>query len=658
MRVQSLQPAPNRARVRQLANEGRHRQGGQTYQNARSVGQNYLSAIASEASGSLDGVLAGVANTASAQRLYPESAYKTQKLALDTLAAGVGGPIGPALAAVGYSAIYDTIWHEASMAYHDGRSIGASFLDGINDHSSDATERRLARAARVCAAERLYNDSAFKAQSVALQRIRDGVAGQDSAKTLARWGRDARMKCRSNEDARNLLYPLLETLSQDSDPRVAALADVGRKASGAYLYQDSGSLAQDTALVKILESPVGSTLEADLADYGRRALNNCERAQDQRNIGHKVLRGVAQYAQEPAHRLLATVADTATCPHLYNRSAAGVHYEAFDLLTAGSETDPLKLLGRFGLAVQGRGDTSSDTRTMGHEVLKALLDQDSDHVKKSVLGATVRLSEQAGADSVALGLQKFAFNWVIKAPTIPEGQLEDGGELDPGVLRQRIDFNTSVKEMLQAENTQNRQTVQAKQQEMSALADQFNPLVPQDRKLTRRFNIARTAQLVGMASLVGGFLARTMAPQVGVGLMAVGGLATAGGWLVKGQAQQQLRAVRDEFWPLRHAYDRANGEQQATQAATMAIDSITAELDEAIARDQRSLEVVKMSEADSDAGLVDIEIDAEQVTIGDFTIFVPQDTDQEAPVASSTGNVDSGARRLPDSGQGERSSAE
>ena len=64
-----------------------------------------------------------------------------------------------------------------------------------------------------------------------------------------------------------------------------------------------------------------------------------------------------------------------------------------------------------------------------------------------------------------------------------------------------------------------------------------------------------------------------------------------------------------------------------------------------------------MSDAESDAGLVDIEIDAEQVTIGDFTIFVPDEPDDQTPVSSKAGPVDSGANRLPESDAGQRSAS-
>ncbi|MCA9797596.1 MAG: hypothetical protein KC910_37550, partial [Candidatus Eremiobacteraeota bacterium] len=354
-----------------------------------------------------------------------------------------------------------------SRAHRDGRNVGEEFLQGIVNHSTSESERTLARVAREAAAQRLYNKSAFMAQAEALREIKHGIGG-DSSRALAEWGKAARLKAYNNEDARKLMYPVLEAIGTDGDPRVAALGDVGRKASGAYLYQDSGSIVQAVALSKVLEAPVGPTLETDLADYGRRALNHCGTAQDQRNVGHEVLRGIKKYAQDPANAVLAKVADEATCPRLYHRGAAGAHYEAFALLEEGNHADADDLVARFGLAVLGRNDAASDRRTIVGEVLKSLAEGSSDEVKEAVLRTTLEAAERAGQDSVALGLQKFALNWVRKAPTLPKGQLEGGDELDPAVLEQRLAYNQSVRNQLGDEIKKNQDEVTARTSRMGA----------------------------------------------------------------------------------------------------------------------------------------------------------------------------------------------
>ncbi|MGE0493896.1 MAG: hypothetical protein AB7S38_32105 [Vulcanimicrobiota bacterium] len=634
--------------MRQLAQEGRHRQGGQTFEHARQVGQNYLAAIAREAAGSADGIVAEVANTASAQRLYPESAYQTQNIALGALADGVGGNIGPTLAWVGYNAMHKTIWHQASEAYSDGRHVGASFLDGITSHSLHYEERLLANTARQASAVKLFHETAFRAEAIALDTITKGVVGQNTDRLLAQFGRAARMKSRNNEDARNLIYPVLNTLAQSSDSRVAALGDVGAKASGAYLYQDAGSLAQDVALAKVLESPVGSTPEADLADYGRRALDQCSRAQDQRHIGHEVLRGIARHANDPARRWLARVADNATCPRLYDRSAAGAHYEAFDLLSK-NETEADKLGSRFGLAVLGRSDAADDKRTIVAKVLEALTQEERDPVKKNVLETAHRLSLQA-ATSVGLGLQKFAFDFVLNAPETPAGQLGGADEVDPEVLQKRLAFNTSVQDTLRAQTDKNQQEVLSKQLRMGQLADGFNPLVPQDHRLAKHIKIAGITQLVGMGAAAAGLFARTLSPELGLGLMAVGGISAAGSWLYKNNAQAKRKQVLDQYWPLRKQYDQLDGEQQAGQSAVAALKTMADQLTPAIERDQRSLEVIKLAQT-GDTATFDIDIDPDAVTIGDFTIFT-DDGAQDDPAPARSGRAKSERSPLPDQAAG------
>lgn len=629
-------------RVRELAREGMRRQGGQTYQNARTIGESYLRAISQEAGSSLEGIVARVAHGASAERLYPQSAYQAQNLALAALASGVTGPVGPVLASIGYDAMYKSVWHEASMAYHDGRSLGASFLSGISTHSQEPNEKALARVAVNSAAQHLYNQTAFNLEAEALKTIKSGVGGHDPARVLAQVGRSARMKAYNNEDARKIIYPFLEAIGTSSDPRTAALGDVGRKASGAYLHQDSGSLAQDVALAKVLEGPRG-TIEQDLADYGTRALDHCSYAEDQRHIGLEVLRGIKRHSSDPAVRLLAKAADEATCLYLRHRSAAGAHYDAFSLIAQGSGAGADVLLSRFGLAAQKRGETSADGRTMGHSVLSALAQNESDEVRRGVLESALKLSSEAPNDQVALGLQKFAFNWLQKAPSLPPAAPgESGDALDPALLEQRIEFHNAVRQLLQDQKTDNTREIGAKQARMVTLADEFNPLVEVEHALIRRSKRARLAFFVGAGAAVGGLLARSfLPPAVSLGLVGVGALTGLTGWTVNQRALAERTSVLARYWPLRNAYDQLQGEQQALGAAIGVVEAMDGQLEQAVRKDQMQLDVLKMGPAVSstpDPG--SITIDADEVTIGGFTVGYRTDDpvpDDQAPAVSADG---------------------
>ncbi|MEW6278143.1 MAG: hypothetical protein AB1758_05945, partial [Candidatus Eremiobacterota bacterium] len=634
--------AADRGRVVQLAREGLSRQGGQTYDAARKVGERYLGAISDAAGESLDGVVARVARKASGLKLYDQSAYYAQNFALKALAAGVGGAIGPALASIGYEAIYKSVWHEPSYAYHDGRSIGAAFLDGISANSQDATERELARVARQAASDYLFNETAFKVQAEALKRIRNGVAGQDVAATLASFGRAARMASLDNENARKVGYPILDAIVASGDARAGTLARVARQASAAYLHQDAANLAQDVGFVKVLEKPTG-TLAQDLADLGTRSLNHCKYAEDQRNLGQAILRGIAKHAAEPGVALLARVADDATCPHLYHRSAAGAHYDAFHLIAKGGTVEADPLLARFGLSVLERADTVDDSRTMGHVVLAALTEHAADSVKKGVLEGALRQSADATSDQVAVGVQRFAFNWVTRAPSLPTPSPGSGQELDAAVLEQRIGLHESVRDMLEDEVTRQSQDLAEKQVQMRALADEFNPMVDVDRKLLRNFKIARAAFFVGVGATVAGVLIQpgVIAPLLHDALKIGGLVAAVGGWLSTGTIKAKRKALLDGFWPKRNAYDQLDGEAQALQAASAATRALIAPVEAAIQADRDKLGVVKISDAmEPPKGAGSIKLDRKAVIIGGVRIArakptVARGEDKDAPAVSA-----------------------
>lgn len=630
-------------RVHQLAREGLVRQGGQTFEQARKVGESYLEAISLEAGDSVEGSVARVASQAAAQHLYPESAYQAQNHALQALAAGIGGPIGPALASIGYQAMHKTIWHQASYAYHDGRSISAVFLDGIAAHSQDKTEQALARAARNSAAEYLFNQTAFNVQAEALRRIRDGVAGQDVATSLAEFGRAARMKSLDNENARKVAGPILGAIAANSSGRAAAIAEVTRKASAEYLRQDAGSLAQDVGFAVILEGSRGSIAQ-DLADLGTRSLNHCKYAEDQRNLGHSILRGLARHAEDPAARLTAAVADEVTCPRLYNTSAAGTHLDAFSLIAEGGSPQPDHLLARLGKAVLERGETVSDSRTMGHGVLKALAENAPDQVKKGVLEGALSQSASATSDHVSVGIQRFAFNWVQSAPSMPEPPPGSQDSLEPTILQQRIGLHESIRTMLQDEISSQSHQIAARSTEMQTLADQFNPMVDVDQKLIKKFKLARLGMFVGGGALLAGLVLQpaVVGEAVQKGLLLGGGATALAGYLATGSIGHKRKVLLSEFWPKRNAYDRLDGEVQALHGASAATRAMLAPIEQAISADQSRLGVIQISQAVTaprESGA--IKFDREMVTIGGVRINKARPKlelgeDRDAPAVSSS----------------------
>lgn len=602
-------------RVRQLAREGLQRQGNQTYQNARKIGDSYLGAISRE--GGKEGIVASIALNACARKMYDQSAYAGQNRALQALAAGIGGPIGPALAAIGYDGMHKTIWRDPSYAYHDGRSMGESYLDAIVAHSQDATERSLASAAREATNPSMQNQSAFQVQAEALLRIYQGVQGQDSARTLASFGREARMKCKTNEDARAMAGPLLLQLARTGTPREKAVADTARIAAATYLHQDVASLAQDLGFLKVLEKPTG-TVAQDLADLGKRAMENCKFAEDQRNLGSGALQGLEAYASEPGVKLFAHQVREVTGQHLYHFSAAGGHYDAFNLLLAG-ETDAERLLARWGLMVAERGQTLEDGQAMAQGALEALRRNTEDSVKMGVLDSALEQCRKAPNAQVAIGVQRFAFNWVMKAPSVPRAA-ETGDTVDQAVLEQRVGLHENIQGMLQDEMTRLNGEISTKQTRMGDLANEFNPLVPLEHSALRKFKLARWASMIGGAVAVGGALAGALGPTAQLALMAGGALVAVAGVLGQGKFGTERQKLLSQYRPLRNAYDQLDGEQQALQGAVAATRGMLEPIQRAIAADRGRLEVVALAQGVEPKTSTTIAFERDMVTIGGVRI--------------------------------------
>ncbi len=419
------------------------------------------------------------------------------------------------------------------------------------------------------------------------------------------------MKCLDNENARSVGAPILWAITRNGDARQKAVADTAAEAAARHLHHDVASLAQDVGFVKILEAPKG-TIAQDLADLGTRSLKNCKLAEDQRSLGHGVLRGLVKHAVEPGVRKFAQVADDATCPHLYNFSAAGAHYDAFTLIASG-ETDGERLMARFGQAILERGQTIDDGRTMGQVVLEAMYQNAADSVKKGVLEAALTQAKAAPNAQVAAGVQRFAFNWVEKAPSIPKPQDTDDSA-DQAVLEQRIGLHESIKTMLTDELASQGAQINDKQVRMGALADQFNPLVPVDHRLIRNRKIARVAFFVGAATLIGGLIAGQNAVMLGGGILAFGS------HLAVGSIEARRKPLLDKFWSLRNAYDQVEGEQQALQAASTATRAMIEPLEKAIQADRSRIEVVKIHQGVKPPSTTTIGFDRQAVTIGGVRI--------------------------------------
>lgn len=591
---------PASARIAQLARDGLKRQGGQTFENARTVGDQALAAIVSEGGATPEAVYAAAARAASTQRLYHQSAYATQNIALTTLAGGISGPLGPALASLGSQAIHKTVWHDSSEAYADGRHIGARLLDAIRDNGVSGAETALASAARDAIAPHLYNQSAFQVEAEAFARLSSNVQGADVVTTLAAFGRAARMKCVDNENARTVATPILAAIEKTSDTRAVAIAEVARRAAAVKLRPKTASLAQDAGFARILASP-GAALESDLAALGTAALNGCEQADDQRNLGHEVLRGITRHATADTAREVARVADEATGQYLYNRSAAAVHFDAFRLIAGISATsEPLHLLAALGRSAIERAASPDDGRLMGQSVLGAIIARETDLIRAAVAQAAQAQAQGAAKSAVATGVQGFAFDWLGKrAVTSAAVQPADAKETDPTRLEERIRANQALATQLSHEIGQHIVQAGAKQTEMWTLANQFNPMAQEDQRLFKLESFARKMYYAGLGTAAAGWLLSGVLLPTGIGVaLAIGGAVAA---VASNRAIHVLDGKREKarrgFEPLRNRYDQLEAERHVIDAAVSTARALQAQAEDAVRADSGSLEVLKMSKA-------------------------------------------------------------
>ncbi|MEW6282430.1 MAG: hypothetical protein AB1758_27730 [Candidatus Eremiobacterota bacterium] len=148
--------------------------------NATDIGEAYLGRV-EQVGSRTEATVASVARDAVKDRLYVVSAEMAVEAALESLAAGVPGPLSVALGKVG-SCVLDRVWIS-----RDERTLGFRFLEGVARTAESDAARSLAQAAVRATHQKLFDRSAAAAHKVALSMLNEGVP-DGAQETLAEFG--------------------------------------------------------------------------------------------------------------------------------------------------------------------------------------------------------------------------------------------------------------------------------------------------------------------------------------------------------------------------------------------------------------------------------------------------------------------------------------
>lgn len=306
--------------------------------------------------------LASFALEASHRSLRPGSFNAACHVALQAVASGVSGPVGPVLAQYGLQAIGDV------SDLRDARTIGHVTLGVIAQQSTSQSEKVLADTARDACAQPMAHASSAAAQQQALKMIQAGVSGDPEA-VLARFGQVAGEGNAIPEHARSIGYVVLQAVAKNA--RQAPLGSLGQAAydaSGQVLTHAVGLSAQRIAYQQIAAAPTGDPAQV-LAAYGRKLASVGGQDVERATLGRSVLESIATQSIQPQEQILAATAHNACTTRANDFDAVTVQNTAFDLLAAGVHGEPGVVMAQFGLAVTAATRDTANARSLGGVVL-------------------------------------------------------------------------------------------------------------------------------------------------------------------------------------------------------------------------------------------------------------------------------------------------
>ena len=230
--------APRTQVTRTLANQGISAYNAATrWDDARTSSGQYLDSIASSGDTATEKTVASVTRKAGCGYMTNQNAAQANVAGLQALAAGVTGPLGMAIAAVGKQAL------GSANRWDDARTLGQSFLAGVQSNGTPL-EQIVASTAASAASKYLTNENAYQPQIAALTSIASGVSGSPET-ALANVARTMSDKTNRWDDTRQMGYVFLSSIAEHAeDPGKKVIAESALKASGAYLTDEEGARIQ------------------------------------------------------------------------------------------------------------------------------------------------------------------------------------------------------------------------------------------------------------------------------------------------------------------------------------------------------------------------------------------------------------------------------
>ncbi|MCA9778251.1 MAG: hypothetical protein KC800_16105 [Candidatus Eremiobacteraeota bacterium] len=150
------------------------------------IGESYLNSIRDQADVSAEKGVAKAASTACRSITTWRAQVALADSAMNTIAAGIAGPVGPAIAAASRGAMFSHILQKGQ----DQGVIGQSALASVHNETEDSAEKALAETAyKACSGVNQWRGQVAVADA-ALQAIQNGL-GSDLGDTLASVGHQA-----------------------------------------------------------------------------------------------------------------------------------------------------------------------------------------------------------------------------------------------------------------------------------------------------------------------------------------------------------------------------------------------------------------------------------------------------------------------------------
>lgn len=587
----------------------------------RRIEDGYLDRLVAEPGATdLEKAVASACRESTRPKLYQPSACNAHRVALQALAAGVGGPTGAALAGVAHQAL------GGAYNVEDARHMSTGWLRAIEAHGTPS-ERLLAGTAREATAIKLYHSTSVNAQKKALQAIAGGLQGTDQ-QVLAKFGLDALGGGYNQDDQRHVAFKVLESLQS------TVLGKAARAATTPRLYS-SGCVAVQRKALQMLLSPPAPDPDVQLAMLGSEALSRAYNREDARTMGGAILNEFADAGHAPVAQALAGAARGTAARYLYHQTAASVMRLAFEQITKGTGQDSAEVAtSRLALQAYAVAHDEKERRTLGDGFLTELAARTANASVKAMVRYAQTNAQGTDAEAVALqrdvfdaviagrlNLQVRAGAWSISLPILD-------GKADPATqraaLEESVAHNRGVISQARQAAQEALSRIPALQGELADLRARLQEsqaaLQGPQANLSSAWETARA--IGGLTALAGaaGALA-TGAVLAGLGVGVVGAAVFAVSQVAASRRSTEHRRLQEEVWALNLEVATRTGSLGSERSKVSAAERVMARAEEAVQEADKTLQVFRMADAVQEPSAPgNLQVEEDEVWIGGIRI--------------------------------------